>query len=314
MVRGIFHLLATLLLLTACGKVGDPLPPFIRIPESIQDLAVQQSGHDFILTWTNPARNIDGSAATDLADVHILSNGSEIVAVHVNAPGRMQSHAIPIDSLGGVPPAFSVQVETARGKMSAVSNTVSIMPVEVPGRVEGIHALVDQRRVTLSWEKPSENPNLADAYVVIRTEPRQEPATVFDTRYEDNRYVAGAVYTYQVTAMRRIDQRLIPGVASQPISVRLEDKTAPRPPSRLDVVPSDTGAFVTWAPNAETDLAGYRVFRSEEPDRDFESLTERPVTTNAFFDPEYRPGLYYAVSALDDSGNESARSMPFHAP
>ena len=155
MVRGIFHLLATLLLLTACGKVGDPLPPFIRIPESIQDLAVQQSGHDFILTWTNPARNIDGSAATDLTDVHILSNGSVIVAVHVNAPGRMESHAIPIDSLVGVPPAFSVQIETARGKMSAVSNSVSIVPVEVPGRVEEIHALVDQRRVTLSWEKLS---------------------------------------------------------------------------------------------------------------------------------------------------------------
>ena len=311
---GFPYLLALLLLLAACGRVGDPLPPFIRIPEPVHDLGVQQNGRELVLTWTNPAKNIDGSAATDLSRVHIRSNDSVIATVGVGAPAQMQSHAISIGSLSAERRTFSVQVETARGKLSALSNAVSIMPVEVPGRVTQLHAVVDQRRVMLDWQPPVENPTLADGYAVTRTEPPQAPIVVMETRYEDNRYMAGSTYTYQVTAIRRFEGRIIPGAGSELIMVLLQDKTPPQPPSGIDVIASDTGAFVTWTPNIETDLAGYHLFRSEKPDRDFQAITDRPVSTNAFFDPEYRRGLYYAASALDDSGNESRMSVPFRAP
>src|SRR5207247_10469885 len=73
MFRGIVGLF---LLVAGCGKVGDPLPPFVRIPAAVRDLAVHQSGYSLVLTWTNPARNIDGSAATDLTQIRIRSNDS----------------------------------------------------------------------------------------------------------------------------------------------------------------------------------------------------------------------------------------------
>jgi hypothetical protein len=65
-------------LLAACGKVGDPRPPAIRIPEAIRDLAATQIANDIVLTWTNPPSNVDASPATDLATVHITSNGSPL--------------------------------------------------------------------------------------------------------------------------------------------------------------------------------------------------------------------------------------------
>ncbi|HKA20728.1 MAG TPA: hypothetical protein VKN18_20770, partial [Blastocatellia bacterium] len=77
---------------------------------------------------------------------------------------------------------------------------------------------------------------------------------------------------------------------------------------------SETGAYVTWEPNSETDLAGYRVFRSERPDTGFKPVTDRPSSGVGFFDSTYRPGLYYAVSAVDESGNESPMSTPFRGP
>ena len=310
----IFGFTCLFVLLLGCGKEGAPLPPFIRIPEPVRDLAVHQSGNDLILTWTNPAKNIDGSGATDLAQVQIRSGDSIVARVNVNGPAQTQSHSLPADLATSGHLTFTVQMETARGKASQISNPASVMPVEVPGKVTGLRAVVDQRRVTLYWERPKEHPELADVYVVTRSEPVDEPHVTSETRYEDSRYEAGRRYAYQVTAMRRVQAETIPGLGAQPIDVVVDDKVPPRIPSGLDIVPSDTGAFLTWTANPETDLAGYRVFRAETAGGDFREVTSRVNSTNAFFDPGYRAGLYYAVSALDEFGNESSKSMSFRAP
>src|SRR5262245_5792200 len=88
--------LCVILLLTGCGKVGVPLPPFIRIPERVADLAVHQDGYDLILTWTNPATYVDGSEATDLAQIQVRSNDVVLMKVDVTAAGQPQTLAIPI--------------------------------------------------------------------------------------------------------------------------------------------------------------------------------------------------------------------------
>src|ERR1043165_8023072 len=82
-----FWVLLLLLFLPACGKEAAPLPPFVRIPEAVKDLTAVQRGNNLILTWTNPARNIDGSAATDLAHVEIRSGSATIATLNVTAPG-----------------------------------------------------------------------------------------------------------------------------------------------------------------------------------------------------------------------------------
>jgi hypothetical protein len=293
-----------------CGKVGDPLPPFIRIPEAVKDLAVTQSGRSFVLTWTNPARNIDGSAATDLGRVRIRNNDSVIATVDVNAAGQPQSYSQPAAGQ----PNFTVQVETTRGKLSDLSNAASIASVEVPGNVTKLRHVVDQRRITLEWDRPQEHPELADAYVVTRTDSPGESQTVTETRYEDAQYEPNKTLTYQVTAVRKLADRTITGEGPETVNVVVQDKTPPRLPGGVDVVPVDMGAFVTWAANDETDLAGYRVFRSDRPDGGFSPVMDALITGFSYFDPSSRPGLYYAVSAVDEFKNESARSAPFRVP
>jgi hypothetical protein len=130
----------------------------------------------------------------------------------------------------------------------------------------------------------------------------------------DEEYETGMTYAYSVTAARQIGPTEIAGVGGTAINVIAMDTTAPHTPLGLEGISSADGGFLTWAANEEDDLAGYRVFRSDRPDAGFMPLSEELRMSNQIFDPGYRAGLYYSVSAVDDSGNEGARSAPYLAP
>jgi hypothetical protein len=304
----------SLVFLSACGKVGDPQPPYIRIPEAVKDLAATQAGHYIVLTWTNPPRNVDGSAATNLAHVRIRTNGAPLVTLNVNAAGQAQSHTIPVGSLADAARSFNVIVDTTQGKTSDVSNTASVTPVEVPGTVAGLRAMTDQRKIIVEWSKPQEHGELADAYIVTRTDIPGESKVVEETRFEDTRYQPMMTYTYQVTPVRRVGGKTVSGVGPEQRMITAEDKTPPQVPTGLALFPTDSGAILTWDANTEVDLAGYRVFRKDRGDADFKPITDRLITTNKLDDGAYRPGVVYAVTAVDESKNESPRSSAFPAP
>src|SRR5262245_9503880 len=100
--------LCLVLVLTGCGRVGAPLPPFIRIPERITDLAVHQEGNNIILTWTNPARYVDGSEATDLAQIEIHADDGNAMKVAPTGAGKPQTVALPVGSAVDASRSFSV--------------------------------------------------------------------------------------------------------------------------------------------------------------------------------------------------------------
>ena len=122
--------------------------------------------------------------------------------------------------------------------------------------------------------------------------------------FDDANYQSGEEYTYRVTAGRS-SPSFIPGTDSLSITFRAVDGSAPKPPADLQITAAGAGAFLTWDANTETDLAGYRVSRTDRSDSDFAPIHENLHPTNGFFDPDYRPGRTYAVSAVDDSGNAS---------
>ena len=68
LVSGIGVLLGIAILsLSACGKKGDPRAPELAVPETIKDLKVQAEGRGIALTWSRPARYVDGKDLRDLA-------------------------------------------------------------------------------------------------------------------------------------------------------------------------------------------------------------------------------------------------------
>jgi fibronectin type 3 domain-containing protein len=71
---------------------------------------------------------------------------------------------------------------------------------------------------------------------------------------------------------------------------------------------------LSWQPVAESDLAGYAVYRSErvgERDAPWQRISPaEPLVPPDFHDAQVQPGhtYRYAVSSIDQGGHESARS------
>jgi fibronectin type 3 domain-containing protein len=94
---------------------------------------------------------------------------------------------------------------------------------------------------------------------------------------------------------------------------RVFPNTVPPAPVRgLAVAPADGAVSLTWAANAEADLAGYRVHRADAPPAAEGPVVSGPslVTATSFGDSGLANGTtyYYAVVAVDLYGNASTAS------
>ncbi len=86
------------------------------------------------------------------------------------------------------------------------------------------------------------------------------------------------------------------------------DTTAPSVPTGLTTSASNTKINLSWNPNTETDLAGYRIYKSNGSDYEiigFKSRSDTSYTDDTGIPPKT---LSYKISAYDSSGNESALS------
>ncbi len=88
------------------------------------------------------------------------------------------------------------------------------------------------------------------------------------------------------------------------------DTFAPAVPAGLTVLSGVSSVELAWERNLDKDLRGYQVYRAtgDGPMERIASLVESP----AYSDKAVESGksYHYAVSAVDQAGNESARPEP----
>jgi len=231
---------------------------------------------------------------------------------------------------------YAVETLNTNGRSAGPSNQVAIPLAPVPEPPKDLSARVTPEGVVLSFSptfKPDDTHHLGSApagtnvmvsnYVVYRgAKDARSFIAIGNAKesgngkltFEDNSADWESAHSYKVTPVTRTPSGAqVEGEDSPPIEVFTHDVFPPSAPAGLQAVSSGTAAekFIdlTWAPNTESDLAGYNLYRRENVSPPVRINTEL-ITTPAFRDRNVASGkkYTYSVTAVDLRKNESSPS------
>jgi hypothetical protein len=239
--------------------------------------------------------------------------------------------------------AYRVRTRASRKRASADSNTVTSRLYPVPERIPSVQVRVSETAIDLSWPAPTRTSggdplSGVSGYNVYRGEldPSSDSAASKDlaqvkwispltllapsptTNYRDTFFEFGKTYLYVIRSIVLADGNALESGDSSSAIVAPRDIFPPAAPQGLvagdlpGVLPGSLEVDLSWSINLETDLAGYRVYRSEQQGSRGQLLTPDLLPTPSYRDTSVLLGhrYLYSVTAVDRAGNESEPSAP----
>lgn len=343
---------ALLLLLSAivasCGKKGPPIVPGSVVPEAVADLEAAPHGRNVSLAWTKPRKNTDGTLAVDLSGFIILrgevppgAKGDKCECEHRPAgrvdlddpkPGEVEGNRIRFEDRGGslypggLPHgrtySYQVAAVTKRDYKGKTSKAVLVALTLPPGQPTSLSAAPGEDTAALKWIPPATEEGRAavSGYLVYRSSEKDarevlvSPEPVREPAFTDIHLSPGLSYTYSVAAVAGAKAPWHASERSASISLVTIDKTPPSPPRDLKATAAPGRARLSWSPSPEEDVAGYRIYRSDEAGGRSRKIATAAAGQTAYEDKTVRAGVtyIYTVTSFDRAKppNESPPSSP----
>jgi hypothetical protein len=236
---------------------------------------------------------------------------------------------------------YRVRTRVSERKASADSNEAFVDLYPVPQRIETLEAKPTEKSIQLSWTPPSStsagaqlppirefhiyrgelDPASAtaaekDLHAAVWKLPLLQIGVSTTPEYQDATFDFGRTYAYAVRSVISEGGVLLESGDSRPVIITPKDVYPPAAPQDVvaATIPGSTpGSYeleLSWAINLETDLAGYRVYRSESENAKGQLITPELLPTPSFRDSTVAAGhrYWYTVTAVDRAGNESVPS------
>jgi hypothetical protein len=125
-VKRLLLCLCAALLMVACGKKGNPLPPLQRIPAAPADFSVSRFDDHVYVRFTVPALNIDGAGPAEVASV-------ELYAITLEQPLRVLGDLEPADLREAATLVTSTPVRRPLPPLPPEAEGVPPLPLPPPG-------------------------------------------------------------------------------------------------------------------------------------------------------------------------------------
>jgi predicted phage tail protein len=227
---------------------------------------------------------------------------------------------------------YAIRYVNASGQRAAFSNFLTIEPAariaQAPTLSTDVKILEDS--ITLTWQPPAANidnstPVNLLGYNVYRTDESQtelanqplNSAPISGTTYADKNFQFGNNYRYIVRAVSLgTGGAQVESLNSNAVAVAPRDIFAPAQPERPSIAapePNSARLAIFFAANKETDIAGYNIYRSTDPDlpkQNWTKLNQSLLTRTTYQDDKVESGktYYYYITAVDKAGNVSQPS------
>ena len=224
---------------------------------------------------------------------------------------------------------YAVEVLNQDGRSAGLSNRVHVPVFPALPPPGDFHAEITSEGVQITWNCPVTPPQFADVQYRVRVSrslagggesstvaesdlmnchaPLLDPTFEWEKTYS---YHAAVVIVVAAVGKPPIE---IEGDDTARVQVFAHDVFPPSVPAGLQAVFSGVGQHpfidLVWSPDIDADLAGYNVYRHEEGGLAMK-LNPELIKAPAYRDTAVQTGkkYFYAVSAVDVRGNESARS------
>jgi hypothetical protein len=297
-------LVLAIVLLSGCAYVGDPKPPTLDIPGRITDLRAAQYGGKILVEFTVPPLTTEGLGLTGLrtAQLHAASGSfAKDYDIQASGPGAVH-YDFSAQEWAGKQVALTVRTTGPKGKASELSNVFQL-PVGTPlPPPADMRAVTVPEAVRLTWS------NAAAHYWIFRSvgdAPMAKVAESDKPEFIDSSVEYGTSYKYFIQA---IETPLRQSEISEAVNITPRDTFPPAAPAGLAGVPGVNSIELVWERSEEGDFLGYHVYRSVDGGM-FQRLAG-PIPAPTYSDRAVELGrkYSYSVTAIDTSGNESARS------
>lgn len=333
-----------------CGKRGRPLPPIERVPQRVE-ISGFQRGNRVNLVWTMPARNASGGSVLSIERVDIYrfaepvnstlslteeefaARSTLIASVPVTDTDfarKTLSYSDVLDFAGQAARLrYAIRFVNSAGQKAAFSNFLLIEPAARVAESPVVYEVkTTENAVIVKWNASERNldgsqPANVSGYNVYRKIKGADNfrllnnTPVSKTEFADEFFEFDKPYIYLVRAVSLgTGGAPVESLDSNAKEILPRDVFAPSPPSAVTIAAAPNNLSIFFAVNPEKDVAGYRVYRSTDPNlakSDWQLLTKELLTTNTFQDTKVVSGktYYYYLTAVDKSGNVSQPSEVF---
>ena len=241
----------------------------------------------------------------------------------------------------GGPLVYVVRTRASKKRASADSNAVSVSMFPVSESIGHVEVRVTEPAIELSWAAPTRtsggdpiggfagyriyrgelDPASAEAAASDFSKAKWKvPLTLLasadENSYRDAVFDFGKTYAYLVRSAVLVADHPLESGDSPPAIVTPRDTFPPAAPQNVvaAILPGAMAGSVvvdlSWSINLETDLAGYRVYRSEQQDTKGALIAPDLLLAPTYRDTSVEPGrrYWYSVTAVDHAGNESEAS------
>jgi len=231
---------------------------------------------------------------------------------------------------------FNIESKDESGNQSTVSNPEATATVNnditAPSAISISFGTILETSIQILWTSTGDDGSVgqAESYDVrytplgaIDTEAKFTAAT--QATGEPAPSVSGQPEAFTITglsagttyffAAKIVDEAGNASALSNSIGSRTLDDVNPAAPAGLTAQSKNSQVYLTWTSNSENDLSGYNIYRSTSTGGPYSKINSTITTINHYTDTGLTNTVkyYYAITAEDTSGNESAYSTEVNA-